>query len=457
MPQGPTIVYLNKNDDGGRASEPVSLFDMLCRMVEDEPALHNALAFHRAYIDCMEFAVTQPSSDTHKLTDDVMLLRNFCKDSLVYYYLLGFVAFRLVPNAQNKRVLEPHCIPIRQISFAMRTDDFVSTHKTPAVCYRDAGSLFGSVNASGEQRPQILVYKFPPTLLDAFSLGPLSTLISAYIEVLKVREHNSIVLSEHANSVNYIESSSEKQAAQTSNTVLSTSIQSKEELEYRKGLDALSSDHDFEYTREVLDRQVEMTEMSRMHFLEQRRQQFIILPKDTRVSASGNARASFASGSDTSRNLHSAIAKLFGIPERVTSGAGRSESASMPAEPMGVRLQRKVFAHFFTILASVLCDPSLLDKLVDMAPRKPRAPHARAKSAAQSDESIALLALYSGPKATCEVSMNDEDLAYTASAHGFAAPQERKQEREQELPHRHKRKRSKSPRSDKRGKEAEAL
>jgi len=99
-----------------------------------------------------------------------------------------------------------------------------------------------------------------------------------------------------------------------------------------------------------------------------------------------------------------------------------------------------------TILASVLGDPSLLDKLVDMAPRKPRAPHARAKSAAQCDEGIALLALYSGPTATCEVSMNNEDLAYTASAHGFAAPQERKQE----LPLRHKRKRSKSPRSNKR-------
>lgn len=445
MPHGATIVYLPKKDSEDRERQAVSLLDLLCQMVEDEPAVHNAFAFYHAFFDCMEFRVEDGGAEKHKLTEDVNILRNFCKQAVVYYYTLGFIAFRLVPNAQDKRVFEPYCIPIRQISFSMTTEDIWSIHKTPAVSYREAHGMFGHMEKGGEDRPQILVYKFPPALLDAFSLGPLSSLVSMYVEVLKVREHNTIVLSEHANTVSYIESNTERQDQLTANTVTDASMQSFEEIEHRKKIDVTSSERDFEYTREVLERQVDMTEASSVRFLEQRRQQFIILPKDTRVSTGHGVRSSFVSVQDNNRMLQNAITKMFAIPDRTSSSTARSQQTGDSGfkEPMGVRLQRKAMEQFFTVLASVLSDASLLDKLTNIkSSRKKPIPPVRRGTIQQTDEGIPILHLYTGPKVKVQVVVNSEEANTLALATGLW----QSQKESSYFPADRKRRRSRSPR-----------
>lgn len=412
MPQGPTIVYLNGLDANGTQSAHVaSSQDLIMRMVEQEPAVHNALMFHQTFIDCMQYTCTGNTGKGPLLSSDERALARFCKEALVYYYALGFVAFRLVPSVSDKRTLEPHCIPIRHITFEMATDDFESTHKTPTVRYRNTNMF---MRGSGAPLPQIFVYRFPATLLDAFCLGPLCTLIPCFVEMLKVREHNAIVLAEHANNIKYVENiESTGQRAQEGSAIGSIMSDAVVATHKKQTVHTLSS-RDVDFTREMIHEQLEHNEHTSLSFLEQRPTRFVVLPKNTHMNSNTAPRTVFASCIDTSSQFDREVARLFAIPERGTRG-----SEDMPLEPMGVRNMRVVYENMLTMIASVLADPKL-DAKLQAHDESRKAPTSRkAFDNTTGGNGIALCSLHHTNIVEVSITMDPERLSITSMSHGY--------------------------------------
>ena len=495
MPQGPTIVYINGQHDGrSTGGQGLSLIDVIFRMVQHEPAIHNALAFQKTFIDCMLFEISTPvapkaatkpgpgakpgakpgaaepgakpnaaepgaepaaaepgaaepgaaepgakpnaaepgakpnaaepgaepaaAGGPHRLSDCHATLVRFCQDALVYYYALGFVAFRLCPSTADARTLHPVCIPIRQIDFDFESQDIESTDHTPNVRFKNAHSFArGGASAASSRVPQIFVYKFPTTLLDAFSLGPLSTLVPSFLEVLKVREHNTIVLSEHANAVKYVENTESGNHGRRAGTALDGLMDDVESATESKNTAQAMSNKDLDYAREIIEGQMHDDQESTLDFLQQRRRQrFLVLPKNMHVNSHIAPRAIFASCIDTTSWFNMDVARLFAIPE--PHARARDD---MPLEPMGVRQLRRVFENMLTILASVLADPKLGARLSEHDSRAQTPATRKAFIAGRGPPSIALCSLYSTPNAQCLVTMDQDQLLLASQAHGYSA------------------------------------
>lgn len=455
MMPGSTIVYVGS---GVRASarepEPASLRSCMQAMMCEEPCVFEGLCMYRNFVECMEFAVGTPPAGGLRLTDDQETLRCFCRESVTYYFALRFVAFRFVPTARDKRVLAPVCVPMQQIDFYYDVQDLHSVHHAPYVFYTQREFLA----ATSTDQPQIFVYKFPTALMDPFCLGPLALLCNSYQEMLKVREHNSLVVAENSSTVQFVEHT---EAPSTQGSAEGGIITQRTTLDFvqmeREEQSARHKEATIRNTRNLIHEQINDMQTSNLQYLQEKRERFVILPPNTRANSSAaHSRLSLMSCVDTGNVFQTHVARVFELQRPPGDGARaqgsqrdryrgrknedellRERSARAPrppnaqskqnqaqirdAEPGGVRKFRNALQELLTAVASVLADPKLDEKLraMDQSAQAGK----RAKAALYKNRgytgpaSVPLQEVPRDEHVMCEIEMNTQRMLHTCRGH----------------------------------------
>ena len=457
---GSTIVYVSSGVvPRAQQPEPPPLRSLLHAMMCEEPCVFEGLCMYRNFVECMQFTVGSSAAGGLRLTDDENTLRSFCRESVAYYFALRFVAFRFVPTAGDKRVLAPVCIPMQQIDFYYDVQNLHSVHHAPHVFYAQRELL---ALAAPEDQPQIFVYKFPTALMDPFSLGPLALLCNSYLEMLKVREHNSLVVAENSSTVQYVEHTEAPNAHGApeggiiaQRTTLDFVQMEREEQHTRQKKETIR------HTRDLIHEQMDEMETSNTQYMQEKRERYVILPPNTRVNSSATqSRLTFMSCIDTGNVFQTHVARVFELhkpagdgargqgsdkdryrghkneDERLRdrrreqrAGAGRpsntqstqNQAQIRDAEPGGVRKFRNALQELLTTVASVLADPKLDEKLKEMDESN----HAgkRAKAALYKNNgytgaaSVPLQEVPTDQRVKCEIEMDPVSMLHTCKSH----------------------------------------
>jgi hypothetical protein len=457
---GSTIVYVSSGVlPRAQQAEPPPLRSLLHAMMCEEPCVFEGLSMYRNFVECMQFTVGSGAAGGLRLTDDEDTLRRFCRESVAYYFALRFVAFRFVPCAGDKRVLAPVCIPMQQIDFYYDVQNLHSLHHAPHVFYAQREFL---ALAAPDDQPQIFVYKFPTALMDPFSLGPLALLCNSYLEMQKVREHNSLVVAENSSRVQYVEHT---EATNTHGAPEGGIIAQRTTLDFvqmeREEQHARHKKETIRNTREMIHEQMDAMEASSTQYMQEKRERYVILPPNTRVNSSAaQSRLTFMSCVDTGNVFQAHVARVFELQKPAGDGARgqgadkdsnrgrkngderlrdrRREPGAGPmrppnpqskqnqaqirdAEPGGVRKFRNALQELLTAVASVLADPKLDDKLKEMD----ESSHAgkRAKAVLYKNRgytgaaSVPLQEVPTAQRVKCEIQMDTERMMHTCKAH----------------------------------------
>jgi len=453
---GSSIVYVSSGVlPRAQQAEPPPLRSLLHAMMCEEPCVFEGLSIYRNFVECMQFTVGSGAAGGLRLTDDEDTLRRFCRESVAYYFALRFVAFRFVPSADDKRVLAPVCIPMQQIDFYSDVQNLHSVHHAPHVFYAQREFL---ALAAPHDQPQIFVYKFPTALMDPFSLGPLALLCNSYLEMLKVREHNSLVVAENSSTVQYVENTEGNNAQSATEggiiaqrTTLDFVQMEREEQHTRHKMETMWN------TREMIHEQMDAMEASSTQYMQEKRERYVILPPNTRVNSSAaQSRLTFMSCVDTGNVFQAHVARVFELQKPAGDGArgqgadkdryrGRknederrrdlgarhtrppnpqskqNQAQIRDAEPGGVRKFRNALQELLTAVASVLADPKLDDKLREMD----ESSHAgkRAKAVLYKNRgytgaaSVPLQEVPTAQRVKCEIEMDTERMLHTCKSH----------------------------------------
>ena len=450
-----TIVYVSSGvQPCARQPEPPPLRSLLHSMMCEEPCVFEGLCMYRNFVECMEFTVGTDARGGLRLTNDEDTLRRFCRETVVYYFALRFVAFRFVPTAGDKRVLAPVCIPMQQIDFHYDVQNLQSVYHAPHVFYAQRDFLAAM---APEDQPQIFVYKFPTALMDPFCLGPLALLSNAYLEMLKVREHNSLVVAENSSTVQYVENTEapNAQSAPEGGIIAQRTTLDFVQME-REEHHARHKEATIRNTRDLIHEQMDEMETSNTRYMQEKRERFVILPPNTRVNSSAaQSRLSFMSCVDTGNVFQTHVARVFELQkpagegvrrdhyrgrknqdERLRDGGSLTEvgvqrppntqskqnqAQIRDAEPGGVRKFRNALQELLSTVASVLADPTLDDKLREMDESK----HAgkRAKAALYKNKgytgatSVPLQEVPMEQSVKCEIDMEAGRMLHTCKSH----------------------------------------
>jgi hypothetical protein len=451
---GSTIVYVSSGvQPSVRQSAPPPLRSQLQAMMCEEPCVFEGLCMYRNFVECMQFTVGTGTAAALRLTDDEDTLRRFCRETVAYYFALRFVAFRFVPTAGDKRVLAPVCIPMQQIDFCYDVQDLHSVHHAPHVFYAQREFIAA---AAPEDQPQIFVYKFPTALMDPFCLGPLALLCNSYLEMLKVREHNSLVVAENSSTVQFVENTEAPnvQAAPEGGIIAQRTTLDFVQME-REEQHARHKEATIRNTRNLIHEQIDDMQTSNTQYMQEKRERFVILPPNTRVNSSAaQSRLSFMSCVDTGNVFQMHVARVFELQKPTGDSArdryrGRknederlrdrrrepSAGASRPpnmqnrqnqtqirdAEPGGVRKFRNALRELLTAVASVLADPKLDDKLREMHQSEHAGKRARAalykNRGYTGTASVPLQEVPTEKRVECEIEMDTERMLYTCKSH----------------------------------------
>lgn len=457
---GSTIVYVSTGAAPcSNQPEPPPMRSLLHAMMCEESCVFEGLCMYRNFVECMQFTVGTGAAAGLRLTDDEETLRRFCRETVAYYFALRFVAFRFVPTAGDKRVLAPVCIPMQQIDFYYDMQNLHSVHHAPHVFYAQREFLAA---AAHEDQPQIFVYKFPTALMDPFCLGPLSLLCNSYLEMLKVREHNSLVVAENSSTVQYVENTeaSAGQGAAEGGIIAQRTTLDFVQME-REEQHARHKEATIKNTRHLIHEQMDEIETSNARYMQEKRERFVILPPNTRVNSSAaHSRITFMSCVDTGNVFQAHVARVFELQKNAGEGARRpgaesdryrgrknederlrdrrrepgvgfsrptnaqrnqSQAQIREAEPGGVRKFRNAMLNLLTTIASVLADPKLDDKLKAMdesenAAKRPKA--ALYKNRAYTGAaSVPLQEVPTEQRVKCDIEMDPERMLHTCKSH----------------------------------------
>lgn len=457
---GSTIVYVSSGVlPRAQQPEPPPLRSLLHAMMCEEPCIFEGLSLYRNFVECMQFKVGSGAGSGLRLTDDEEKLRSFCRESVAYYFALRFVAFRFVPTAGDKRVLAPVCIPMQQIDFYYDVQNLQSVYHAPHVFYAQREFLALAVP---EDQPQIFVYKFPTALMDPFSLGPLALLCNSYLEMLKVREHNSLVVAENSSTVQYVENTEapNAQGAPEGGIIAQRTMLDFVQME-REEQHARHKKETIRNTRDLIHEQMDDMQASNTQYMQEKRERYVILPPNTRVNSSAaQSRLTFMSCVDTGNVFQTHAARVFELQKPAGDGARgqgvgkdryrghknederlrdrrREPGAGAPrppntqskqnqahireAEPGGVRKFRNALQELLTTVACVLADPKLDDKLREMDESN----HAgkRAKAVLYKNRgytgaaSVPLQEVPTEQRVKCEIEMDTERMLHTCKSH----------------------------------------
>ena len=446
-----TIVYVSTGKQPcSTQPEAPPLRLLLQAMMCEEPSVFEGMCMYRNFIECMQFTVGSSGSGGLRLTDDEDTLRRFCRETVAYYFALRFVAFRFVPTEGNNRVLAPVCIPMQQIDFYFDAQNLHSVHHAPHVFYAQREFLTGAP----ENQPQIFVYKFPTALMDPFCLGPLALLCNSYLEMLKVREHNSLVVAENSSTVQYVENTEapSAQGAAEGGIIAQRTTLDFVQME-REEQHARHKEATIRNTRNVIHEQMDDMETSNTKYMQEKRERFVILPPNTRVNSSAaHSRLSFMSCVDTGNVFQAHVARVFELQKPASEGTRdryrgrknddermREQRAPGPlipnaqskehqalireAEPGGVRKFRNALQELLTTVASVLADPKLDDKLKAMDESEyggKRAKAALYKNRGHSGApSVPLQEVPTALSVTCKIEMDAGSMLHTCKSHNI--------------------------------------
>jgi hypothetical protein len=455
---GSSIVYVSSGLlPRAQQPEPPPLRSLLHAMMCEEPCVFEGLCMYRNFVECMTFTVGSAAGGGLRLTDDENTLRRFCRESVAYYFAMRFVPFRFVPTTGDKRVLAPVCIPMQQIDFYYDVQNLHSVHHAPHVFYAQRELL---ALAAPEEQPQIFVYKFPTALMDPFCLGPLALLCNSYLEMLKVREHNSLVVAENMNTVQYVEHTEAPNAQGApeggiiaQRTTLDFVQMEREEQHARHKKDTIRN------TRDLIHEQMDEMETSNTRYMQEKRERYVILPPNTRVNSSAtHSRLTFMSCVDTGNVFQTHVARVFELQKSTGEGArgygvdrdryrGRknqdermrdprvdarrltntmskqNQTQIRDAEPGGVRKFRNALQELLTTVASVLADPKLDDKLREMDESNHAGKRAKAvlykKSGYTGAASVPLQEVPTDQRVECEIEMDTEHMLHTCKSHNI--------------------------------------
>lgn len=459
MMPGSTIVYVST---GGapcsKQPEPPPLRSLLHAMMCEESCVFEGLCMYRNFVECMQFTIGTGASAGLQLTDDEEIMRRFCRESVAYYFALGFVAFRFMPTAGDKRVLAPVCIPMQQIDFYYDMQNLHSVHHAPHVFY--APREFPAT--AHEDQPQIFVYKFPTALMDPFCLGPLALLCNAYLEMLKVREHNSLVVAENSSTVQYVENNEgpSAQGAAEGGIIAQRTTLDFVQME-REEQHARHKEATIRNTRHLIHEQMDEIETSNARYMQEKRERFVILPPNTHVNSSAaHSRITFMSCVDTGNVFQAHVARAFELQKPAGEGArgqgsdkdryrGRknedermrdrrrepiagtshtpnsqnrhNQTQIRDAEPGGVRKFRNALRELLTAVASVLADPKLDDKLREMDKSEHAGKRARGvlykNRGYTGAASVPLQEVPTEKRVQCEIDMDTDRMLHTCKSH----------------------------------------